>query len=40
MSSGPQGLDPDAVFRRAIDSVIGREGRYSDHSADRGGATA
>jgi lysozyme family protein len=27
------------VFRRAIEAVIGREGRYSDHPADRGGAT-
>jgi lysozyme family protein len=33
-------IDTDAVFRRAIDGVIGREGRYSDHPADHGGATA
>jgi lysozyme family protein len=40
MSSGVDGADPDAVFRRAIESVIGREGRYSADPADRGGATA
>jgi lysozyme family protein len=40
MSINMAGADPDAVFCCAIDGVIGREGRYSDHSADRGGATA
>lgn len=40
MSTGVDGVDIDAVFRRAIEGVIGREGRYSADPADRGGATA
>ncbi|MBN8892729.1 MAG: hypothetical protein J0H91_20790, partial [Rhodospirillales bacterium] len=42
MSSGVGvgAVDTDVVFRRVIDSVIGREGRYSADPADRGGATA
>jgi lysozyme family protein len=40
MSTTVDGVDTDAVFSRAIDGVIGREGRYSADPADRGGATA
>jgi lysozyme family protein len=40
MSTGAHGVDTDAVFTRAIESVIGREGRYSADPTDRGGATA
>ena len=40
MGAGMGAADPDAVFRHSIDGVIGREGPYSNHKADRGGATA
>jgi lysozyme family protein len=40
MNAAVDGMDTDAVFRQAIESVIGREGRYSADPADRGGATA